>query len=275
VSETVPNLPREEAITSGRVSLNARVLGGGRNLVALHGGPGLDHHILIPLARRLAAGYRVLLPDLPGHGASRSPAGRVYGLRGIEDRLASFLAALDGGVDVLVGHSMGAMIARALVRQKLVHPRALVLLSPPAADQPEERSALRRAVSLIEGAIPATRDPRADLEAHLAAECASLDEEALDCVRRARLHATSDYRALLRNVHRANRGPRRAFDPGCPVLVVVGENDRTTPVAQAERVAASMSGAVVNVIEDTGHYPFFDRPDETAAAILEFLNAID
>lgn len=272
MSEHPDSPAREGPVTFGNVTLNAARLGEGPNLVALHGGPGLDHHLLLPLARRLAGAYRVWLPDLPGHGASIAPSGRAPGLRSIEDRLASFLGALPGGVEILLGHSMGAMIARSLVRHRRLRPRAMVLVAPPAANQPEDGSALRRAASIITAVAPVSRDPAADLRAHLDAECASLSDEALACVASSRVHPAAGYRSLLRNLHRAQRGPQRELDPGCPVLVVVGSDDRTTPPSQAERVASTTKGAKLEVIDSAGHYPFLDAPDATAERILEFLD---
>src|SRR5512138_2004696 len=56
-------------VTSGEVNLFYMVLGSGPDLVLLHAFP-VNHEMWLPVAERLAAHYRVILPDLRGHGDS-------------------------------------------------------------------------------------------------------------------------------------------------------------------------------------------------------------
>lgn len=257
-------------------------------IVVLHGGPGLDHHVLLPLGRALAAalagGREVWLPDLPGHGRSVAPSGRLPGLAGVEDRLVAWLHGMVAGSGVLVGHSLGAWLVREMLRRGRLHPGAAVLLSPPAAGQSGASSALTRAARLRNPhpgrrAVPRDLHPgegarraRRELLAHLAAECAGgPSEEILTSLEAAVLRPPWEYGPLLKNLHRALTGPVRSFDPGCPVLVVCGEEDRTTPPAQARRVVASIAGARLEILPGLGHYPFAERPQEVADRIAGFL----
>ncbi len=281
-------LPPLVSVRSGGVTLAVRRLGDGSlpapHLVALHGGPGLDHHTLLTLGLALAERRPVWLPDLPGHGASAAPAGKLPGLRTLEDRLGRWLAGL--GLDeppVLLGHSLGAWLVRELLRRDRITARAVVLLSPPAAGQKRAETSLRRAIgvmargSISGGATPGGGEHRArrELRAHVEAETrGGASPLFLEAIRCARLRDARTYGPLLRNLHRGLTGPVRPFDPGCPALVLCGEEDCTTPPEQADRVAASLTGARLVHLPAAGHYPFAEALEATVQRIEEFLSSV-
>lgn len=258
-------------VTAGGITLAARRLGRGPRMVFLHGGPGLDHHLLLPLARRLADAWEVWLPDLPGHGASGAPLGRLPGLTRLVDQTGRWLAGLPGGMEVLVGHSLGAWLAREVLRRGPVSPRAAVLLTPPAAEQTEASptvSALRRGLS--RAGEPDRREARRSLEEHVRQETGDkMPDELRRAVEHCRVRPPWAYRALLRNLLRRYRAPVRPFEPPCPVLVVGAERDRTTPPVHAARVARSMEGAELEIVAGMGHY--LERVDDVAREIRDFV----
>ncbi len=82
--------------------------GQGRPLVLLHGWA-MSAAAFQELAGLLAENFRVLVPDLPGHGKS-SPAGR-NDLAGLSDVLTDWLSSLAAGPYTLVGWSLGGMLS--------------------------------------------------------------------------------------------------------------------------------------------------------------------
>jgi 3-oxoadipate enol-lactonase len=101
---------------------------GGRLLVLLHGG-GPDHRSLLPLARRLADGWAVVLPDVRGYGRSvcRDAARHTWGQ--YADDVVALLDHVGAHRAVVGGTGLGATIA---LRAALAHPgrvRGLVLIS--------------------------------------------------------------------------------------------------------------------------------------------------
>jgi pimeloyl-ACP methyl ester carboxylesterase len=65
-------------------------------------------------------------------------------------------------------------------------------------------------------------------------------------------------------------------DIHCPVLIMMGTRDPDFPDPAAEARSAQelfAGNATVRMIEDSGHYPYQDAPQPTAAAIEEFLKA--
>lgn len=288
--DPLADLPPAEPVRSGGVTLRVRRLPGPApapdlRLVLLHGGPGLDHHVLLPLGLALATGYEVWMPDLPGHGESAAPGGEAPpGLRTLESALGRWLRGLPGppGGTVLVGHSLGAFLVRELIRPGAapLPARGAVLLSPPAAGQRERGSALRRAGSLARRERKGSRrhasrhDGRARREAlgHVEAETEGpLSPLFRAAFERARIRDTRLYGALGSDLHRRLVAPPEPCDPGLPVLVLCGERDRTTPPEQARRVAEGLQGATLELLPGAGHYPFAAAPEATAAAIERFV----
>ncbi len=58
----------------------------------------------------------------------------------------------------------------------------------------------------------------------------------------------------------------------CPTLVVVGRQDRWSPLAQNQELAETIPGARLAVIEDCGHFSPVERPEAVAAALLDFFD---
>ena len=57
----------------------------------------------------------------------------------------------------------------------------------------------------------------------------------------------------------------------CPTLVMVGRQDRWSPLAQHEEIAAAIPGAELVVIEDSGHMAPVEQPDQVSQALLDWL----
>jgi pimeloyl-ACP methyl ester carboxylesterase len=259
-------------IGSGGRRLRVLRLGHGPRLIALHGGPGLDHHVLVPLALPLAERFTVWRPDLPGHGANPPARGDRPGLRKTLDDLKRWLLGLPEGIDVLLGHSLGAWLAQELLRSGQLRPRAAVLLAPLAGDR--ERTGDRRRAT-YRRRRRGRADGRAELLAHVESEIAGeLPAAFVKTVAPALIRPASDYPELLGELSAELEKPTRSLDPGCPVLVVGGELDRTTPPDAVQRVALSIAGSEVAILDGMGHYPFVEPESRVADVIRAFLDRV-
>jgi pimeloyl-ACP methyl ester carboxylesterase len=223
------------------------------------------------LAPRLrAAGYRVAVTDLRGHGASDA----TFSTFGDEATAGDLIALVEhlGGPAVLVGNSLGAGAAAlvAALRPDLVG--GLVLVGPFVRD-PElnlaTRLLLRVAMARPWGArawgaylptLNAGRRPD-DFDAHLAAIARSMSRPGYA-------------RAFWQTTRQTTHAPVEAHlgQVDAPTLVIMGELDPdwADPAAEAQWIATTLRGDVV-MVADAGHYPQSQQPEITSDAILAFL----
>ena len=97
------------------VKLHYEAFGMGVPIVCIHGFP-LDHTIWQPMIPALAAGNRIILPDLRGHGLSPVPDG-PYSMPEMAGDIIALLDDLDLPQVVLVGQSMGGYVALEVAHQ--------------------------------------------------------------------------------------------------------------------------------------------------------------
>lgn len=259
-------------LRSGGGELSVCRLGDGRQITMLHGGPGLDHHVLLPLARSLSRGFEVWLPDLPGHGASPPTHGVRPGLRETVAALESWLAGLPEGPGVLLGHSFGAWLVRKLLSRAIVHPVAAILLSPLAVSRGDPGGRIRGPVRDRDAGV-SSRDI---LRAHIESECDGVVPEDLgSLLEAAKLRSVGEYAELTRVLEAELKGSSTPFRPSCPVLVASGDRDRTTPLDHMRSAARSLVGAESVVFGRTGHYPFLEDPEVVAGTVRSFVERVD
>jgi len=121
-------------------------LGDGSPVVLLHPFPA-NHEFWLPVADALSTRYRLILPDLRGHGRSDQPGD--YSVELMEADVLGFLDALQLDRVDLIGHSMGGLVGYLLAGD---HPERVgrLILEDVAALRPRQRGAPERP----EGELP-------------------------------------------------------------------------------------------------------------------------
>ncbi|MFP3715070.1 alpha/beta fold hydrolase [Puerhibacterium sp. TATVAM-FAB25] len=291
-----PSLPRRAprpdvtdlTLRGARTRLHA--YGPGRaatTLVALHGFRG-DHHGLEPVVADLlgAADVRVLVPDLPGFGASAPlPAGRhdVAGYAAWADELLDAVAPRDA---VLLGHSFGSVVAAAAAARRPL--RGLVLVNPIAATALAGRpgaAAVTDAFHRLAGALP-ERAGTALLRLPVVTRLASVAMvRTRDRALRRWIHAEhgrrfagfADRRALLEAYAASSGSDVRPHAPAvaAPTLLVAAELDDLAPVAAQHALAGLFADARLVVVPGTGHLAHYETPAAVAAAVADFLRPLE
>jgi 2-succinyl-6-hydroxy-2,4-cyclohexadiene-1-carboxylate synthase len=151
----MPELPTPFEAEAGGLRWRVRAWGGfdAPPLLLLHGF-GADGRTWAPLAERLAAGWRVLAVDLPGHGGTTAP-GPSWDLARAAMALATLLPALDARPPVVLGYSLGGRLALQLALHVPLPGLVLVGASaglPDAAARAERLAADQRWIArLAEG----------------------------------------------------------------------------------------------------------------------------
>lgn len=251
--------------TERAAALPLQVLGAGPRVVLLHGGPGLDHHCLLPLATELADAFEVVLPDLPGHGAEAH--GRPPTLSEVVAHVERFLLGVRGQIHALVGHSLGAWVAREVARRGRFSPAAWVLIAPPCGGRAAPPwPALRRAgrASGMSAAEQLLQEVRAQTGRQPSADFA-------EALRASTLHAGAHYEALIRALTAQLEKPTPKLKLSAPVLVLGGERDPVVMPHEAAAVAAATGNAAHVSLPAMGHYPAATEHDGAARALREFL----
>jgi pimeloyl-ACP methyl ester carboxylesterase len=247
--------------------------GEGPTLVLVHGfgGAASNWDALLP---HLDPGRRLIVPDLPGHGRS-SPLPAVPSLGPFADRLALLVDREDAWPAVVVGHSMGALVALRLARQRPEGVAALVLAAAAGVNSATRGArvyltidALVRPGRLIarrRGAVARSARLRSAVFGYWgAADPPALSPEAVEgLLAGSALHTdlTSVVAALVLE------DPRPDLDRvRCPTLLLWGAQDRQTPLSDAFDYARRLR-AELRVIPDCGHLLIAERPDACAHAV--------
>jgi pimeloyl-ACP methyl ester carboxylesterase len=252
-------------------------------VVLLHGLGGTNASML-PLMWELASDHRVFAPDLPGFGGSAKPHAR-YDAAWFVEWLTSFLDELEIERAVLVGNSMGGRVALEAGLRAPERVDALVLLSAAAAFR-----RLRTWVPLVRllrpelgwSPIPL---PHAMVVETIRAMFSDPDRMPKEWLEAAadeflRVFSTRDGRfaflSCLRQIYLDEAYGERGFWDRLPslqppALFVWGDRDRLVPAAFARYVARALPEAGAVVLEDCGHVPQFEHPEEVAAMTRGFL----
>ncbi|MEM6354669.1 MAG: alpha/beta hydrolase [Pseudomonadota bacterium] len=212
------------------------------------------------------ARHRVIAPDMPGHGESAALEGEPM-LSRYSDRLASLVETL-GSPAVVIGHSMGAMIALDFASRFPDRCRGVAAVSAIFRRSAEAAANVsQRAAALLSGA---GSDPSSTLARWFGAEDNPAMVEA--CDRWLRGADLAGYGAAY-TVFAAEDGPSEAALAalGCPALFLNGALDPNSTPAMAGAMAALTPDGVAEVIPGAAHMVPMTHSAAVNAALLSFI----
>jgi len=252
-------------------------------LLCVHGYP-LDRRMWGPLSERLGRDgrLRVAAPDLRGRGSSRHPATGLHAMSLFANDLATDLPALvpGGAPFVLCGLSMGGYVAFEFLRRHGAGLRSrikgLVLCdTKAAADDAAGRAKRKDAIEAIRrsgiGAAFEAMAPKLLSPSSKGAPAEALVRDMILSTPAETAMADLAGLALRSDAFDVLGG----FDR--PVLVVCGEDDAITPVADSEAMVAACPNAPfvrLFTVPDAGHMAPLERPDGVAEAIRDLVKRI-
>ena len=253
---------------------------GGRPFLLVHGFTGAKEDFTDWLDRLAAAGWHAVAPDNRGHGASEKPDDES---QYTFDLLATDLLELADGLwgsdasFVLLGHSMGGMVAQVLAARAPHRLAGLVLMDTlhgPLDIITRDELDLAKLVVREQGidglaAALKERGGKLDTPAHerLVRERPGY-QEFMD--RKFADTAPAAYGALLEAMFSATDRLESLASLSMPTLVITGEQDR--PILKPSMaMAETIPGAELAVIPEAGHSPQFENPDAWWDAVSTFL----
>ena len=233
----------------------------GEPVVLLHGGGG-NRQMWARTVQGLADRYRVIAPDLPGHGELRT---QRFDLRRATDVVAAAIDREAAGHAVVVGLSLGGYVAIALAERSPERLAGLVLSG--ATAEYLGRGGLATRLAAIPVRLGARWFDRKSAEAIRRIAPADIAEPMLVAGLSTRGAAEAFWRLPGRDYHAMLAGYRG------PLLVLNGERDHENRKAEA-RALAAWPQARVEVIEDAGHACAVSQPDRFTGAVRRFLDGL-
>lgn len=271
-----PNREASRFVQAGGLRWHVQVAGQGPDILLLHGTAAATHswRDVLPL---LTDRFRVIAPDLPGHGFTEAPAPARFTLPGMAGAIAALLEALGARPAMLVGHSAGAAIALRLALDRRVAPGAILSFNGALLPLGERHAAFfTRAARLLVGlpfvpGLMAWRaSDRAVAERLLADTGSRIAPRGVDLYARLFRHS-GHLAAALGMMANWDLVPLLRDLPGlrAPLTLIVGSADRAVPPGQAERIRQRLPAARLVTLPGLGHLAHEERPAEAARLIRE------
>jgi 3-oxoadipate enol-lactonase len=228
---------------------------------------GTDGRVWEPQAAALAGRFRVIRPDLRGHGLTGTTPGPGSMARFAADAVA-VLDALGVARAHVAGLSIGGMVAQQLAAAAPERIASLILCDTAMAIPPpalwRERAGIVRAqgmAAIAETVVQRWVTPPA------------LSAPATDGLRAMLLRTDPEGYAAAAEAIAAADLAASTTRLRLPALVIVGEADQATPPASAAALAAAIAGARMVTIAGAAHIPTYEQAEAVTAAMQHFLNA--
>jgi magnesium chelatase accessory protein len=261
-------------VVAGGFRWHVQELGAGPPALLVHGAAGATHSWR-GLAPLLAEHFRVIAPDLPGHGFTTAESWTDRSLNGYARALAALLKKLDVEPRLVIGHSAGAAILARLIAEKRLKPDLSVAINgaffpfPGLAGQIFPFMARMLHFNPLAARFVAWTADRATVAQLIAGMGSTLDPRGLDLY--ARLLQTPAHCAgaleMMANWD-LTRMPDDLRRVTVPALLIVGANDKAVSPAEAEKVARLLPQAKILRLSGVGHLAHEENPRAVADAIL-------
>lgn len=255
---------------------------GGRGLLLVHGFTGGRLDFADHMEALAEAGWWVVAPDLRGHGDSWHPEDESeYSFDHFATDMLSLVDALGWDRFVLLGHSMGGMIAQVAAAKRPGALDGLVLMDTTHGPLEIDRELAMLGAEIVrEGGMAAVKEAMDALEGDgplgTPANQRLLDE-------RPGYRELGDekflgsspamYASMIGQMIDQLDRLQHLADLSVPTLVIVGEQDAPF-LGPSEAMATAVPGARLEVIADAGHSPQFENPGAWRAVMLDFLSGV-
>ena len=260
---------------SGHRQLNYEDVGAGRPILLIHGFTNYGLAWAPQLAALVYSGYRVILPDLHGHGAS-SPATALCTVSDLAADMVGLLDHLGAWPAVLCGLSLGGMVAMQTAIDRPNHVAGIIIANSRSSfTGPEDMAMVDAWIDLFLQESGPLRRLRATWPTLVS------DEFRESAHGRAAFDAWARVLAPIQgsSLCHVSRGMtqfdlrRRLATIGAPTLVISGERDCLFSPDQSREISGQIAGSRCSVISGAGHLSNLDSPDQFNRLLIDFLAA--
>jgi pimeloyl-ACP methyl ester carboxylesterase len=247
----------------------------GPAVLLIHGFPFDRAMWRFQVAPLTAAGYRVVVVDLPGFGRS-DQVGRQEAPPESVDAMANDLCRLLDRLRIAkvvpVGFSMGGYVALALASRIKDRLSGLVLIDTRAeADSAEARKKRDETIAQVEAhgtrALAMAQMANQLTESTRSGERLLAEEVRTMMLRQPKATVAAALKAMRDRPDFRDLLPSLA----CPVLVLIGDQDKVIPMDSAKTILGASRKGELKVIEGAAHLSPMERPDEVNEALLDWL----
>lgn len=261
------------SIRSDDAEIFYEIRGSGPPAVLLHPFP-CHHGFWHPIAGALDSRYRLILPDLRGHGDSEIGEGPALMAKHASD-IARVLDAAGIGRAVFIGCSIGGYVLFEIWRRFRARVSSLALCDTrPQADTAEARAnRLKSAASVLEqGTEPYLEAmiPKLMGRTTLAAR-PDLVDGARAMMRKM---SADDISLVLRGMAERPDSVPDLKTINVPTLITIGEEDVLSTVADGELMRQNITGSQLKVIPKAGHYAPWEQSDAVGKILRQFLDSV-
>jgi len=262
---TVPSVRSDDA------EISYEVLGNGSPVVLLHPFPA-HHELWIPAAQSLMSRYRIILPDLRGHGVS----GVGDGPATMEKHAADLLAILEAEHIArcpFAGNSIGGYALFELWRRARSRVTTLILINTKAqADTPEARAnRLKSATDVLDRGTELFF--QTTLPKLLGQTTYNTRPDLVDgAMRMLQKMSAEDVAQVQRGMADRPDSVSTLNTINVPTLIITGDEDSATGVPDAELMHQHIAGSRLAVIPKAGHYSPWEQPKEVGRLLRGFLD---
>jgi 3-oxoadipate enol-lactonase len=249
--------------------------GTGTPIVLIHGHP-FDHTMWAPQIKAFSQLYHVIAPDMRGYGKSTLPKNSPTKFEDYATDILLLLDSLSIKNFHLAGLSMGGQVIMEMFRQAPSRIKTLIFADTFAGpDTPEVKQGRYDAADRLEKeGMDAYADEviykmikpeHVSSMPHVSAPVVKMMKATLPLAAATALRARAERIDYLKDV-------LPAID--IPTLVIVGRDDEFTPVSKAEELQQNLQNCKLVIIEDAGHMPNLEHPDQFNSVVFDFLERV-
>jgi len=248
--------------------------GNGDVVVFLHGsGTGASGHTNFKnnFSALRDAGFRVILPDLPGYGFSSKPEDEIYSLEYFNKKLIELLDALKVQKFSLIGNSLGGALSLGLALEHSSRVQKLILMAPGGVENREVYDSMPGIKKLLSDFLGGNMDQE-KIEGLL--ELFPYDKSIIS---KEMVDERMEILPLMNTQVMASMDiPNMESELSSitqPVLAFWGMNDQFIPISGAMKIGDGCPNAQIMLFSQCGHWVMIEREQVFNNACINFLNS--